>query len=299
MAYDSSSSSIGPPTILPADGVATVVEGAWLTNTTYAALSMRDGDAFAKQFGGPSGADPDWFLVTITGYDGDESPRGTVDFYLADFRFEDSVEDYIVDQWTWVDLVGLGPVSAIDFALSSSDNGDFGMNTPAYFALDGLRFAANGPLLGDLNGDGQVDGLDVEPFVGVLLDGAFDAAADMNEDTLVNGLDVDPFVAAVIGGTNTVRAVPEPSLIALLFGAGLALAVRRTRCAPTHDQKSPHELARVVNQVPCSCGESGPELRGHVNAPLCGSCLSSGAISCRRRPATPARRSCCGTCSAG
>ncbi len=59
VAYHDSFSSIGPPTIVPADGVARVVAGAWLTNTTWAALSMRDSDQFAKQFGGPTGADPD------------------------------------------------------------------------------------------------------------------------------------------------------------------------------------------------------------------------------------------------
>jgi hypothetical protein len=34
------------------------VIGAALNNTTYAALSMRDGDPFAKKFGGASGSDP-------------------------------------------------------------------------------------------------------------------------------------------------------------------------------------------------------------------------------------------------
>ena len=128
-----------------------------------------------------------------------------------------------MDEWAWVDMTDHGPVSSIDFALSSSDHGDFGMHTPAYFALDGLRFMADSPLLGDLNGDGQVDGLDVEPFVDALLDGPFQAAADMNEDTVVNGLDVDPFVAAVIGGSGGLRAVPEPSLAVLLASAFLAL----------------------------------------------------------------------------
>ena len=58
-----------------------------LTNTTYAALSMRDGsDPPAKKFGGTTGNDQDWFLLTITGYAG-ASVTGTVDFYLADYRF--------------------------------------------------------------------------------------------------------------------------------------------------------------------------------------------------------------------
>ena len=64
------------------------------------------------------------------------------------------------------------------------------------------------PLLGDVNLDGEVNGIDVEPFVGVLLNGPFQAEADMNEDGEVNGLDVDAFVPAVVGGG--AAAVPEP-----------------------------------------------------------------------------------------
>jgi hypothetical protein len=51
----------------------------------------------------------------------------------------------------------------------------------------------------DVNGDGQVNGLDVDPFVATLLGGGYQAAADMNGDGLVNGIDVDPFVAVVVG----------------------------------------------------------------------------------------------------
>ena len=73
-------------------------------------------------------------------------------------------------------------------------------------------------LLGDVNLDSVVNGLDVDPFVDVLLNGPFQVEADMNEDGVVNGLDVDPFVEAVVGGG--VATVPEPSTLAL---AGLGL----------------------------------------------------------------------------
>lgn len=111
-----------------------------ITNTTYAALSMRDGDAFAKKFGGASGNDPDFLLLTITGRDASLVPTGQVDFYLADYRFADNAQDYIVDAWATVDVSSFGAGTAtIEFTLSSSDNGAFGMNTPAYFAVDNVQ----------------------------------------------------------------------------------------------------------------------------------------------------------------
>jgi hypothetical protein len=85
---------------------------------------------------------------------------------------------------------------------------------------DGLPLVGGAVILGDVNGDGDINGLDVDPFVDKLLNGPYQAQADMNEDGDVNGLDVDPFVAAVVGGG--AAAVPEPSTLLLCL---LALAV--------------------------------------------------------------------------
>jgi hypothetical protein len=114
----------------------TVLSGVEITNTTYAALSMRDGDGFAKKFGGASGDDPDYFLLTITGRDALDAITGSVEFALADYRFADHTLDYIVTQWTFVDLTGLGAVAALEFSLDSSDQSFGYLNTPSYFALD-------------------------------------------------------------------------------------------------------------------------------------------------------------------
>jgi hypothetical protein len=77
-----------------------------------------------------------------------------------------------------------------------------------------------GLVFGDVNLDELVDGLDVDPFVDVLLNGLFQVEADMNMDGVVNGLDVDPFVAAVVGGGT--HQVPEPSTLLLaLIGLGV------------------------------------------------------------------------------
>ncbi len=113
-----------------------VVDGFYATNNNYAYYSMLNGDAYAKKFGGSSGDDEDWFLLTITGKDVYGVASGTVDFYLADYRFGNDSEDYIINTWEYVDLSSLGVVKNLEFNLSSSDVGLLGMNTPAYFALD-------------------------------------------------------------------------------------------------------------------------------------------------------------------
>ncbi len=109
-------------------------------NTTYAALSIKNGDAFAKKFGGNTGNDKDWFKMTIIGYNAAGDSIHSVDFYLADYRFDDNSKDYIVDKWTTVNLTPLGKVNKIAFRFSSSDVGQFGMNTPAIACFDELVF---------------------------------------------------------------------------------------------------------------------------------------------------------------
>lgn len=115
-----------------------IVNGLYVTNSTYAALSMTFGDAFAKKFGGISGDDPDWFKLIIWGSRQNGSFTDSVEFYLADFRFEDNSLDYIVKDWSWVDLAHLGEITALNFILLSSDVGGFGMNTPSYFCIDNI-----------------------------------------------------------------------------------------------------------------------------------------------------------------
>lgn len=112
--------------------------GFYVTNNTYATISMQNGDAFAKKFGGITGSDPDWFKLKIQKYLGGVlSPNDSVVFYLADYRFANNTQDYIVKNWQYVDLTPLGNVDSLIFKLSSSDNHPlYGMNTPSYFCLD-------------------------------------------------------------------------------------------------------------------------------------------------------------------
>ena len=114
-----------------------------VTNATYPAIAVRDGDAFSKQFGGPTGNDPDFFSVTFTGFseaDALGTETGSVEFFLADFRFADNSQDFILDQWAKVNLGAIGPARSLAVSFDSSDVGQFGLNTPAYVAVDDINF---------------------------------------------------------------------------------------------------------------------------------------------------------------
>jgi len=118
------------------DGVPCQAAGMYVTNTYYNYLSMTKGDGFAKRF-----EQGDWFLLTAYGYDQNGNVTGTAEFYLADYRSEQTDEYYIVQDWRWFDLSSLGAVSALEFTLTSSDNAVYGMNTPAYFCMDQLTLS--------------------------------------------------------------------------------------------------------------------------------------------------------------
>ena len=126
------------------------LSGLYVTNSNYAYNDMLQGSLLSKKFGGETGEEEDWFKLTITGLNENGEVTGAVEFYLADFRAADSSQDYILNEWTFVDLASLGVVSALQFSLDSSDQGAFGMNTPAYFCLDTiLGVADGGPLEGE------------------------------------------------------------------------------------------------------------------------------------------------------
>ncbi len=127
--------------VLGDSAIGGIVNGFYITNSTYAYLSMRDGDGFAKKFGGVTGNDADFYLLTIKKYKDGVLGSETVEFYLADYRFSDNSQDYIVNDWQYVDLTSLGDVDSLSFNLTSSDNNAAGMLTPAYFCFDDFKTA--------------------------------------------------------------------------------------------------------------------------------------------------------------
>ena len=120
-----------PAEITFKDGKAYKAKEVYVTNSTYAYLAIKDHDdgngeyAMVKEW-----TKNDKFTLTITGYNGREKTE-SVEVVLANGY-------NIITTWQQVDLTKLGEVTKIDFNLTSTDNGDWGMNTPAYFCLDQL-----------------------------------------------------------------------------------------------------------------------------------------------------------------
>ena len=108
-------------------------------NSTYAYYSMLEGDEFAKQFGGGSGDDLDYFSLRLQCYDESNRLIGDGTINLADYRFTNNADDYIANVWTEMDLSEIGFIKYIVFSFESSDNGPFGINTPTYVCIDNIK----------------------------------------------------------------------------------------------------------------------------------------------------------------
>ena len=72
------------------------------------------------------------------------------------------------------------------------------MNLSGPIVLNGVL--PDDVLLGDVNCDGEINLLDVGPFVDLITAGEFDVKADINEDGAVDLLDVQPFIMLLTGG---------------------------------------------------------------------------------------------------
>ncbi len=71
------------------------------------------------------------------------------------------------------------------------------------YAINLFRAAAGPlPVLGDVNLDGDVDFLDISPFISILSAGPFQVEADIDENGVVNFLDISPFIAILSGLSN-------------------------------------------------------------------------------------------------
>ena len=80
----------------------------------------------------------DTLALTIQALDSTMQPTATITYYLA-------VNGTKNEGWNKVSLSSLGKTSRLSFSMTTTDIGDFGANTPLYFALDGLTINTETP----------------------------------------------------------------------------------------------------------------------------------------------------------
>ena len=113
-----------------------------VANTTYVYHSLKYGNDFANAI---NKENKGWFkvqFIAFTDDDPDGEPAGYVETYLANFdndlKSVAGFSDQIREGWLRVDLSSLPLATILVVNFVGSDMGQFGLNTPAYCALDDL-----------------------------------------------------------------------------------------------------------------------------------------------------------------
>lgn len=114
-----------------ADGRAFMPLTISISNSSYAYYTMINGSAFSKPFDAT-----DYLTLIITGFlDGQKT--GVTEVNLA----KDNV--YLTN-FTEIDIANCGAeVDRLVFTFKGSDSGQWGLNTPAYFAIGAFTYAIN------------------------------------------------------------------------------------------------------------------------------------------------------------
>ncbi|MDE6397239.1 MAG: DUF4465 domain-containing protein [Muribaculaceae bacterium] len=96
-----------------------------VANTAWGYWAMKNGSAFSRPFG-----HDDRCTLTIHGVQ-----AGRV---VGEVSVDLAADGKILDTWKTVDLSSIGQCTGMYFTMTSTDTGDWGMNNPAYFAIDDL-----------------------------------------------------------------------------------------------------------------------------------------------------------------
>ncbi len=107
------------------------VVGCYVCNSPYTTKCIVDGFMYARKF-----AKGDYCTLTAHGVNTEGEDCGTVVYYMADYRDEDSTKWFVNKNWAWMDLSELGAVKSIYFTMETTDVGEWGANTTFYFGLD-------------------------------------------------------------------------------------------------------------------------------------------------------------------
>ncbi len=118
-----------------------VISSISVANSTFAFLIMKYGlGQEIRPFGGENNDLEDWFILTIEGYDKKGKKTGEIEFYLADYTFENRKRNYIINDWTTIQLDSLKEVNRLVLTLTSSVTNNQGiMLTPPFLCIDNIK----------------------------------------------------------------------------------------------------------------------------------------------------------------
>ena len=109
-------------------------------NTSYVYGSIINGNSFTTPLPESNG----WFKVLAYGYDAEGKITNggrPVEYVICNYG-SNSPRKIIDDDWEDWNLSQLGEVNRIVFNFIGSDTGEYGLNTPAYIALDNIEIYA-------------------------------------------------------------------------------------------------------------------------------------------------------------
>lgn len=101
--------------------------GVYVCNHPWPYYGCEHGDGFGRPF-----AEGDYFTLTAHGVAAGRAET-TASINLVEYT---NGQLNALNDWTFFDLSSLGEVESVYFTLDSTDQGDYGMNTAAYFCMD-------------------------------------------------------------------------------------------------------------------------------------------------------------------
>jgi beta-glucanase (GH16 family) len=164
----------------------TVVAGDELTATASAFVAANDSIAGSSNF-----------VALVIDYFSEQHGEFGSPQYLGADSVTLANGNSVNNQWLTQQLNSTAPAGAVEARVGIV----YGQSNNAGGAVyvDDVNFSIDAPpvLLGDVDLSGDVNFLDISPFIAVLSSGGFQAEADCNQDEEVNFLDISPFIAVL------------------------------------------------------------------------------------------------------
>ncbi|MDO4510488.1 MAG: DUF4465 domain-containing protein [Bacteroidales bacterium] len=145
------------------------VKGMYVNISAYSYYACKEGAAPARAFN----QEGDSYLLTASGKDANGNTK-SCSIELAGYH---NGQFTALTDWTWFDMSSLGNVEDLTFVVTTTDMGDWGANTPLYFAIDKLTVSDQAPVptaVDDVTAAKTIASVKYANLAGQMSDTAFD-----------------------------------------------------------------------------------------------------------------------------